>query len=184
MREMIRNEPGIRVVLHIIVRASMQIACCSLSRQRQKLSTNTNTNTNANRNRNTNTNTNTNVLYIVRACKLPAVAYQGGGKSWVQSLHSCWVVKKILLATSVINTKHADDFDYNCDVFFALKMNVVMIFTKVLGKMYFQPLLISILELLRSYCVSNFSKSLLLPTISPRCPKTHDFCSLITNIDP
>ena len=39
MREMIRNEVGIRVVPHIIVRASMQIACCSLSGQREKLST-------------------------------------------------------------------------------------------------------------------------------------------------
>ena len=38
-REMIRNELGIRVVPHIIVRASMQIACCSLSRRREKLST-------------------------------------------------------------------------------------------------------------------------------------------------
>ena len=36
---MIRNELGIRVVPHIIVRASMQIACCSLSRRREKLST-------------------------------------------------------------------------------------------------------------------------------------------------
>ena len=36
---MIRNELGIRVVTHIIVRASMQIACCSLSRRREKLST-------------------------------------------------------------------------------------------------------------------------------------------------
>ena len=39
MREMIRNELGMRVVPHIIVRASMQIACCSLSRRREKLST-------------------------------------------------------------------------------------------------------------------------------------------------
>ena len=39
MKEMIRNELGIRVVPHIIVRASMQIACCSLSRRREKLST-------------------------------------------------------------------------------------------------------------------------------------------------
>ena len=100
---MIRNEPGIRIVPHIIVRASMQIACCSLSRRREKLSTNT--------------NTNTDTKTLPELCKLPAEAYQGGGKSWVQSLHSCWVVKKILLATSVINTKHADDFDYNCVVF-------------------------------------------------------------------
>ena len=47
------------------------------------------------------------------------------------------ILQKILLATSVINTKHADDFDYNCVAFFALKMNVLMIFTEVLGKIYF-----------------------------------------------
>ena len=46
-------------------------------------------------------------------------------------------MKKILLATSVINTKHADDFDYNCVAFFALKMNVLMIFTKVVRQNVF-----------------------------------------------
>ena len=73
-------------------------------------------------------------LLSERACKSPAVAYQGGGKSWVQSLHSCWVVKKILLATSVINTNMLMTL-ITIALFFAL--NVLMIFTKVVRQNVF-----------------------------------------------